>query len=133
MTAYAALSDLYVVMSLATMGSLSVARQQSILDARNDFADDFLRARYKLPAQAPFLASLVQNICKLAAYDCARVRGYNPAAGADVILEKDKLDALAWFDGVARQRIHPNIIEATGGTDPGYAAPLVVSRPLQGW
>jgi phage gp36-like protein len=132
--AYATLADLYVLGApLVSMGQVSVATQQACLDARNDYADDKLRARYKLPLGLPYPPSLRQNICILAAYDVMNIRGYNPAAGADVNLVTRAEQAMKWFDDVERQRAHPNVIEASGGTEPGYAAPEVISKPLQGW
>ncbi len=134
MTPYATIANLYVYgLPLVAMGSVSVATQQSILDGRNDFADDKMRARYKLPLQAPYPASLIQNICMLAAWDVLVVRGYNPAAGADVNIVTRGEQAMKWFDDVERQRAHPNVVESSGGGSPGYAAPMTISKPLQGW
>ena len=133
MAAYATLSDLYLVMPLAVMGTVSAGTQQSILDSRNDFADDKLRARYKLPLQTPYPASLKQHICHLAAWDIMRTRGFNPAAGADPVIQSQAEYAFRWFDDVERQRAHPNVVEAVGGGDPGYPAPQVISKTIQGW
>ena len=134
MTAYAVLADLYVYgMPAVAMGSVSTATQQAILDGRNDYADDKMRARYRLPLQTPYPVSLKQNICMLAAWDILMARGYNPGAGADVNIANRGQMALDWFNDVERQRAHPNVIEASGGTDPGYPAPAVISKPLQGW
>jgi phage gp36-like protein len=134
MATYATLANLYVYgLPLVAMGSVSVASQQAILTGRNDFADDKLRARYKLPLQTPYPVSLVQNICMLAAWDVLIARGYNPAAGADVNIAARGELALKWFDDVERQRCHPNVIEAAGGDSPGYLAPLVISKTQQGW
>jgi len=133
MSAYATLTDLYALgLPLVAMGSVSVGTQQRVLDARNDFADDKFRARYRLPLVAPFPASLVQNVCMLAAWDILMIRGYNPSAAADVNIAARGEMALAWFNDVERQRAHPNVIESGGG-DPSYDAPLVVSKALQGW
>ena len=133
MTAYATLANLYVYgLPLVAMGSVSVGTQQAILDGRNEFADDKMRARYRLPLVAPYPASLVQHICMLAAWDVLMVRGYNPAAAADVNIANRGEMALKWFDDVERQRAHPNVVEA-GGVDPSYAAPYIVSKPSQGW
>jgi len=133
MTAYALLTDLYTYgMPLVAMGSVSRATQQAILDGRNDYADDKLRARYRLPLVAPIPLSLKQNICMLAAWDVLMVRGYNPAAAADANIATRGEMALKWFDDVERQRAHPNVVESGGG-DPSYAAPEVISKPLQGW
>lgn len=132
--AYATLTDLYALgMPLVAMGSVSVATQQKILDARNDYADTKMRARYKLPLLAPYPPDLVQNICLLAAWDIWLVRGGNPAAGTDGQYETRGQMALKWFDDVERQRAHPAVIETTGADTPAYAAPLVISKPMQGW
>ncbi len=132
MAAYAVLADLYAYgLPLVAMGAVSTATQQLILDARNDFADDKLRARYKLPLGTPYPVSLKQNICMLAAWDVLMARGYNPNSGADVNIATRGEMALKWFDDVERQRCHPNLVEA--GSSPGYEAPLVISKTLQGW
>lgn len=120
-------------MPLTAMGSVSTTVQQRCLDGRNAYADDKMRARYKLPLQAPYPDSLKQHICMLAAWDVLMVRGYNPSAGADVNIATRGEMALKWFDDVERQRAHPDVIEAAGSTDPGYPSPLIVSKPLQGW
>jgi hypothetical protein len=134
MTAYATLADLYAFgLPLASMGAVSAPTQQRILDGRNDYADDKMRARYRLPLQAPYPASLVQNICMLAAWDCLMVRGYNPGAGPDSNIAARGEMAMKWFDDVERQRAHPAVTEASSATDPGYPAPWVVSRVRQGW
>ncbi len=132
-TAYATLANLYTVMPLTMMGNVAVATQQALLTARNAGADSYLRARYRLPAQTPYPPDLVLSICQLAAADIMRVRGFNPAAGADVIIMNSAENATKWLEGVERQRIHPALVEAVGSEDPGYAAPLVISKPIRGW
>lgn len=132
--AYATLADVYAFgLPLVAMGSVSTATQQRILDGRNEYADDKMRARYKLPLQTPYPVSLVQNICMIVAWDILMVRGYNPGAAADVNIATRGEMAMNWFNDVERQRAHPNVVEAAGSTDPGYAAPHVLSKPLQGW
>lgn len=134
MTPYAVLANLYVYgMPAVAMGAVLVSTQQSILDGRNDYADDKMRARYALPLRTPYPVSLIQNICMLAAYDCMMVRGFNPAAGADVAIKERAEMALKWFDDVERQRAHPNVVEAAGGAGPGIPSPSIISKPLQGW
>jgi phage gp36-like protein len=131
-TAYATLADLYAYgMPLVAMGSVSVPTQQKILDGRNDYADDKMRARYRLPLGTPYPESLKQNVCMLAAWDVLMVRGYNPGTGADTNIAARGELAMKWFDDVERQRAHPNVVEAVAS--PGYPAPLVISKPQQGW
>ncbi len=133
MSAYAVLSDLYALgLPLVAMGSVSSAVQQKCLDARNEFADDKLRARYTLPIFTPYPQSLVQAVCHLAAWDILVIRGYNPQSGADVVIVDRANAALKWFDDVERQRAHPNVKDSAGG-DPSYAAPLIISKSKQGW
>lgn len=132
--AYAILADLYAFgLPLVAMGSVSVATQQRCLDARNDYADDKFRARYKLPLLTPYPDSLKLNICMLAAWDLLMIRGYNPGAAADVNIATRGELAMKWFDDVERQRAHPDVRESTGPETPAYAAPLVISKALQGW
>lgn len=133
MAAYATLPDLYNYgLPLVAMGDVSTATQQKILDGRNDFADDKMRARYLLPLLLPYPVSLIQNICMLAAWDIMMVRGYNPSAGPDSNIELRGKMALDWFDGVERQRVHPNVVESTS-PEPGLASPLIISKTQQGW
>ena len=132
--AYATLADLYAMgLPLVSMGSVSVAAQQRCLDARNDYADDKFRARYKLPLVAPYPDSLKRNICTLAAWDILVIRGYNPAAGADANIATRAQMSEKWFDDVERQRCHPNVIEAVNPDSPSYLAPWVLSKELKGY
>lgn len=132
--AYATLADLYAFgLPLVAMGSVSVATQQRVLDGRNDYADDKFRARYRLPLLTPYPDSLKLHICMLAAWDLLMIRGYNPGAAADVNIATRGEMALKWFDDVERQRAHPAVIESSGAGTPSYAAPQVISKPLQGW
>ncbi len=134
MTPYATLTDLYAYgMPAVAMGSVLVTTQQTILDARNDFADDKMRARYLLPLQQPYPVSLKMHICVLAAWDILNVRGTRPTNGAPEPLEERAKESAKWFDDVERQRAHPAVIEAAGGAGPGIPAPHLISKPLQGW
>ncbi len=133
MADYAVLTDLYALgMPLVAMGSVSTATQQRCLDGRNNYADTKMRARYLLPLLPPYPDDLIQNICMLTAWDIWLIRGGNPTAGTDGQYQVRGQMALDWFNDVERQRAHPAVIESTG-SDPGYAAPLVISKALQGW
>lgn len=133
MTDYADLADFYVYgLTLVQCGPVSVGVVQSCIDARNEYADTKMRARYKLPLLAPFPADLKMHVCHLAAWDVWLIRGANPGAGADVNIPTRGELALRWFDDVERQRAHPNVVES-GSEDPGYAAPRIISKPKQGW
>jgi len=129
---YAVLSDLEMVVPAAAISGISTTIRQRLLDARNQFADDKMRARYRLPLGTPYPESLTLNVAILTVFDCMNVRGYNPVAGQDANFALRAEMALKWFDDVERQRAHPNVIEAGGG-DAQYPAPKVISRPRQGW
>lgn len=133
MAAYALLADLQMVMPTTAFSGIPTATTTAILNARNAFADDKMRARYRLPLAAPYPASLTQNICFLAAYDVMCFRGYNPQSGADQNIRARYLDAMKWFDDVERQRCHPAVTEAAAPGTTEYDAPLVLSKPRQGW
>lgn len=133
-TAFAVLADVYALGApLVAMGQVPIATQQRCLEARCEYADSKLRARFRYPLGSPYPADVIQAVCVLTAWDIINVRGYNPAAGADVNLAQRAELATKFLDDVERQRAHPNVIEASGGTEPGYAAPEVLSKPMQGW
>lgn len=132
MTAYAVLADVYSYgISAVACGNVSPADQQKMLDARNVWADGKLRGRYKLPLLS-WDVDLTMNVAQLTAYDIMCRRGYNPAAPGDVNIRLRYQDAVDWFDGVQRQRIHPNVTE-TPAASPGQQAPIVITSERRGW
>lgn len=133
MAAYAALADLAMVMPATALAAVPLATQQAILNSRCAFADDKMRARYRLPLLAPYPESLKQNVLFLAAYDVLCVRGYNPASGADQNVRLRYLDAMKWFDDVERQRCHPVAVESQTAGSVEYDAPQVISDGRDGW
>ena len=92
-----------------------------------------MRARYKLPLLTPYPDDLKLAICQLAAWDGWLIRGANPGAGTDAQYAVRGQMAIDWFDGVERQRVHPAVLESTGVDVPSYAAPELISKPIQGW
>jgi hypothetical protein len=135
---YAALSDLYNVMPVAMMGTVTTAQQQQALDDRSAYADSKMRARYALPLGLPYDRALVRAVCDLAAWDIICLRGYDPEGGSDrnfhdrAIGEDGKGGAQKLLDDVERQCAHFLVVEAIQPS-PAYPAPLVLSNAQEGW
>ncbi len=132
MTAYALLADLAMVLPAAAIASVPSATQQALLDARNAYADDKMRARYRLPL-ASWPVSITRAICEMAAFDILCFRGYNPGSAADQLVQYKFEQAMKYFDDVERQRAHPLVTEAAPPGSLEFDAPLVVSNPRLGW
>jgi phage gp36-like protein len=95
--------------------------------------DSYFSARYG--KGMPFLAwdiAVTEKCVEIAQWKLLNIRGYNPAAGADVNVRDRWVAALAWCAGVERQRIHPKVTLSPAPYQ-GADAPLVLSQPLQGW
>lgn len=132
MTAYATLSGLATVLPSAAFSSVPVATQQAILDGRNAYADDKMRARYRLPLTA-WPVSITRAVLDMAAFDILCARGYNPGSAADQLVKYKYDCAVKYFDDVERQRTHPVVTEAAAPGTLEYDAPQVISQPRQGW
>ena len=104
--------------------------------------DSYFRGRYSLP----FIAwgqEVTECCAKLTAYHLLSVRGYNPAAAADVNIRDRYTDAIDWLNKVQRQAVHPNVTPQPSQT-PQYNQPFVTSfsvistatgqkAPQRGW
>lgn len=131
-TAYAVLADLAMVLPSASYASVPTATRQALLDARNAYADDKMRARYRLPLSS-WPPSVTRAVCELAAFDILCFRGFNPGAAADQLVQFKYDQAMKYFDDVERQRTHPLVTEAAPAGSLEYDAPLVVSNPRLGY
>ena len=145
MATYAQISDLttYGLPPTALQSpNLPVQVVQGALNDASDIADSYLRGRYALPLLA-WGTELTQAVCRIAAYNLLSVRGYNPAAAADVNIRDRYTDALDWLNKVQRQAVHPNVTPQPSQT-PQYNQPFVTSfsvistatgqkAPQRGW
>ena len=132
MTAYAALGDLVTAMPATAFNTVLVTTQQACLDQANAYIDDKLRARYRLPL-ASWSPSLTRAAVDIAMFNIMCVRGFNPAAGADINIRGRYDYAMRYLDDVERQRAHPIVVEASAPGTLEYDAPLVISKPRDGW
>ena len=145
MSSYAQIADLttYGLPATALQSpNLPVQVQQAALDDASAIADSYLRGRYSLPLLA-WGTDLTQAVCRIAAYNLLSVRGYNPAAAADVNIRDRYTDAIDWLNKVQRQAVHPNVTPQPSQT-PQYNQPFVTSfsvistatgqkAPQRGW
>ena len=105
--------------------------QLAALDSASVYALGNIGNRYKRPLLA-WEDDLKQAVCKIAAYELLCIRGFNPAAGADVNILQRRNQADDWLRSVARQEISPNITGAANQS-PAFDDPRIVTSPLQGW
>ena len=99
----------------------------------SDLADSYMRGRYALPLVA-WGADITYRTAQIAVFLILSGRGYNPSAGADSTIRQNYEDAIAWFEGVQRQAVHPDVTPAVAQPgDPVHDLPQVRSQPQRGW
>ena len=134
MSQYASIAELYLYGAPSTaFGGLSSDVLTDALQAASGRVDAALRTRRdntQLPLTT-YGADVRQAVCKLAAYECISVRGYNPAAGADVSLRMRYEDAERWIRALAKGEIHLDVVPAQTSASQGSAT--VISNTARGW
>ncbi len=133
MAVYATSTDLTSyglnALSVANISPTVISAQ---LAAASAMADSFFAGRYQLPLLA-WDTSVTMNVCYLAAWlVLSKSRGFNPDNPGDVTVRQSYEDAIAWFNGVQRQAIHPTVTPTPGGST-NYALPQVSTAPSRGW
>jgi phage gp36-like protein len=115
----------------AAVAAIPIATQLAQCVAASERMDSYMRGRFQLPLLA-WGQDVIMHAAYIAAALLMRQRGYNPAAGADVTIERRYAEAIAWCEGVERQRIHPDV---TPSPSPGtnYQLPQVSTGPVRGW
>jgi phage gp36-like protein len=133
---YASLSDMANFgFPPSAFGQLSTVQIQAQLDSASAYANSKMAARYGMPLLPPFDVSIVQAVVQIAAYQCLVLRGFDPQNPGDSAARDLWIAAREFFDAVERQHAHPLVNESaqTNQAQPSYAAPMVSSRPLEGW
>lgn len=129
---YASIDDLYRFgLQPLAVQNVPMANLIAELEAASRYADSKMRARYSLPLLA-WDTTITMHVCRIAAYNILVTRGYNPEAGADIAITQRHQESLEFFDGVERQRTHPNVTQ-TPTSSPGVDMPQVISGTLRGW
>lgn len=133
--AYATRTDLYRLgLRSDALSGVATADQDAALEAASDVADSYLRSRYTLPLTG-YGDDLKGAVCKLAAYELMRARGYAPGAGRDESLKDSRDEAVSWLKDVSAGRAHVS----GGNTTPAptrharASSPNVTSNRLRGW
>lgn len=132
MSSYAAPADLvkYGISSAALQG-ISSTDQQEAIDGASELADGYFRSRYSLPLTA-WGKDVRRVVSIIAVYDLLVIRGYSPAAGADINLRARYEDALDWLARVSRQEVQADVTP-TQDQAPGYDDPTITTHPTRGF
>ncbi len=118
---------------------ISTPEQQAACDAASTVADSFMRGRYGDPGPNVAVLSAWDGSVRmytswLAVFILMQARGYQPTAGADDRIQVQYDNAIAWFNGVQRQSIHPSVTPAAGPVIGGTAQlPIVATSVQRGW
>lgn len=123
---YATVADLYVYGAPEkAFGQLSTLAKDAALDSASNDVDSYIRGRYSMPL-IEWDTSITEATCRIAAYNLLNVRGYNPAAGADINI-KDRYDqSIAWLRLVQKQQAHPNVVPQPDNS-PAWNQPFVIT------
>jgi phage gp36-like protein len=126
---YATLADLTTYGLPATaLGQLTAGQQQAALDQASKRADNYLRGRYALPLVA-YDTDLTELVCRIAAFNLLCIRGYNPAAAADVNIKQRHDMAIRDLELVQKQQMHLNVTPAPSQV-PDYDQPTLISSSV---
>lgn len=121
-TTFATLADVLLVgLPASALGTLSTSQQQACVDWANADAGARLAGRYPGINQGgagwTWDYSVTGYVVALARKRMLDVRGRAPStASADKLVDELYTEAMAWFEGVQKQAIHPDI---QGGELPG--------------
>jgi hypothetical protein len=128
----------YGLNQTATIG-LDPLVLQAEIDASCSWADSKMRGRYPLPILGSIAGgvgvydpAIIMHICYHAAFNVMTARGFNPDGGSDTNYKTRYEIALDWFDGVQRQRVHPDVM-LSPTAPPSYQLPTVNTQPKRGW
>lgn len=132
MSSYATVTDLttYGINPVA-VANIDAVTLQNQCNAASGIADGYLAGRYNMPLLTPYSPALVMYVTWIAAFLTMSVRGYNPDAGADALILDKYEKAVAWLEGVQRQRIHDPAIIQSAIAPPAYQLPQVLTKPAR--
>lgn len=115
----------------AVIASVSDTDKNAALDAASTWLQGQTNGRYKTPWQS-WEDDAREVVCFRALSSCMGKRGYQPSAGADTLIIRNREEAERWAISVARGEISPAIVGAAEQS-PTYDSPRIVGQPLQGW
>ncbi len=95
------------------LGAIPLATQQIQCDVAAGDAMSSVRTRGQEPLLPPYPPEFIGWVGAIAAYNLARIRGFNPQNDGDKALLAGFVDAKKCLDEVQRQARHPNFIWST--------------------
>jgi hypothetical protein len=117
--------------------NVTLAQLQAACQQASDLADGWgFRVRYgnNTPVLLAWDTATTLMTAKLAAAIALGARGYNPAAGADNIVQVFWNQAEDYFKGIGHQSITPNVTpNVTMNQNAGPDLPQVSTQPQRGW
>ena len=126
MTAYASRTDLYRLgVAEGALANVATADQDQALEDNSRLADSYCRPRHSVPFPSPYPREIVRAVCAMAAWDLLSVRGYNPEAGGDSLMQRAE-KAVLWLRDIGSGKAQlSDAADATPATQ--EAAPLISS------
>ena len=109
----------------AALGNVTTTQQDACMVSATDEMYTYLAGRWPIPFVS-WDDSITAKCCEIAAYKIVCIRGFNPAAGADMVLRQRYEDAIEWCKGVERKAVHPTVVSASSPI-PNYNQPKVLS------
>jgi phage gp36-like protein len=110
------------------LGAVTVEQQTDACVSATDEMNSYFGGRWPLPLVA-WDDSITAKCCEIAAYKLMSIRGFNPAAGADVNYLQRYNAAIAWCKGVRDKAIHPTVT-TSAQPSPDYAQPKVYTSSV---
>jgi phage gp36-like protein len=94
-------------------------RRHEAIEARSDYIDGFLRAKFTLPLV--IVSNDIKRCCAiLASIDLIRNRGVSPEEGDQLKGEEDRQDK--WLALIAKGLVVPQVTDSSSGAAPGIHA-----------
>lgn len=111
----------------SAIASIPQTTREGELAAASREADSYFGSRYRFPIVS-WDDAVTKHVVSIALYGLFCTRGYNPGAGGDVNIRLRYEDAIAWLTKVAKQQVHPAIVD-TQNPGPVAYGPKVFGRP----
>jgi len=125
-TAYATRTDLYRLgVAEGALAGVPADAQDQALEDNSRLADSYCRSRHTTPFASPYPREIVRAVCVMAAWDLLAVRGYNPEAGGDSLMQRAE-KAVLWLRDIGSGKAQLDYqADATPAVQ--EAAPLISS------
>lgn len=138
--AYCSREDVFAVFPNAALDTLDPATVDAAIKAEAALCDTYFRdfspnldgAEGGWVSFESWGSDVRRANAVLAATELMRNRGYNPAAGADLVVEQMRTEKLTWLKDCASGKVVPNI-KPRAHEVAGYIQPRVSTSAQRGW